>query len=237
MVQGALIAATSSEAELSKLMENTFRDVNIGLANELVKIGMDLQIDALKVIEMANCHPRVNLHSPGPGVGGHCLAVDPYFVAAASPDFSPLIQTARAINAFMPEFVVELTEKLMQDAPTKKVTVFGLTYKGNIDDIRESPAMEIVALLEARGYEVAKHDPHVVSGDLSMNEACVDSSLILVLTDHSEFIDIASEATARMAIPRMLDTKNIVKTTAENVTRMHLGNVHLHTPFRKTAQI
>lgn len=229
VVQGALISATASEAELSKLMENTFRDVNIALANELAKIGGDLQIDALKVIEMANHHPRVNLHAPGPGVGGHCLAVDPYFVAAAAPDFSPLIQTARAINTSMPDYVVALTEKLMHDAPTKKIAVFGLTYKGNIDDTRESPAMEIVALLEAQGFEVAKYDPHVAGGVSTMDEACVGSSLILVLTDHAEFVDIAKEATAQMALPQLLDTKNSVKTTAANVMRMDFGNVHLYT--------
>lgn len=229
VVQGELIASSASEAELSKLMENTYRDVNIALANELAKIGTDLHINALKVIEMANRHPRVNLHSPGPGVGGHCLAVDPYFVAAASPNFSPLIQTARAINSSMPAFVVETTEKIMQDAPNKKITVFGLTYKGNIDDIRESPAMEIVEMLEFQGFDVTKYDPHVESATLSIEEACADSSLILVLTDHSEFAEITETATALMAVPRMLDTKNIVQKIAIDVTRMDFGNVHQHT--------
>ncbi|MBC2243103.1 nucleotide sugar dehydrogenase [Listeria booriae] len=237
VVQGALISATASEAELSKLMENTFRDVNIALANELVKIGGDLQIDALKVIEMANYHPRVNLHAPGPGVGGHCLAVDPYFVAAATPNFSPLIQTARAINTSMPEYVVALTEQLMHDAPTKKISVFGLTYKGNIDDTRESPAMEIVSLLEAQGYDVTKYDPHVAGNVSTMDAACVDSSLILVLTDHAEFVDIAKEATAKMALPQLLDTKNSVKTTAADVKRMDFGNVHLYTQTVEIAPI
>ncbi|MBC1499778.1 nucleotide sugar dehydrogenase [Listeria weihenstephanensis] len=228
VVEGELIDSSASEAELSKLMENTYRDVNIALANELAKIGTDLHINALKVIEMANRHPRVNLHSPGPGVGGHCLAVDPYFVAAASPSFSPLIQTAREINSSMPAFVVDATEKLMQDAPNKKVTVFGLTYKGNIDDIRESPAMDIFGMLEFQGYDVAAYDPHVASAPLTIEEACADSSLILVLTDHSEFTEIEATATAHMAIPRLLDTKNIVKETAANMTRMHLGNVYEH---------
>ncbi|MBC1605504.1 nucleotide sugar dehydrogenase [Listeria rocourtiae] len=237
VVQGALISATASEAELSKLMENTFRDVNIALANELVKIGGDLQIDALKVIEMANNHPRVNLHAPGPGVGGHCLAVDPYFVAAAVPNLSPLIQTARAINTSMPDYVVALTEKLMRDAPTKKIAVFGLTYKGNIDDTRESPAMEIVSLLEAQGYDVAKYDSHVAGGISTMEEACAGSSLILVLTDHAEFIDIAKGVTAKMALPRLLDTKNSVKTTAADVLYMDFGNVHLYTQTREIASI
>ncbi|MBC1501315.1 nucleotide sugar dehydrogenase [Listeria weihenstephanensis] len=229
VVQGELIEASASEAELSKLMENTYRDVNIALANELAKIGTDLHINALKVIEMANRHPRVNLHSPGPGVGGHCLAVDPYFVAAASPDFSPLIQTAREINSSMPAFVVDVTKQLMQEAPTNKIAVFGLTYKGNIDDTRESPAMEIAEMLAFQGFDVAAYDPHVMSATLTMEEACQDSSLILVLTDHAEFQMIDSEATERMALPRVLDTKNIVKTLATDVTRMDFGSMHVYT--------
>ncbi|MBA3925435.1 nucleotide sugar dehydrogenase [Listeria rustica] len=228
VVQGELIEATASEAELSKLMENTYRDVNIALANELAKIGTDLHINALKVIEMANRHPRVNLHSPGPGVGGHCLAVDPYFVAAASPDFSPLIQTAREINSSMPAFVVDATKQLMQEAPTNKITVFGLTYKGNIDDTRESPAMEIAEMLAFQGFDVAAYDPHVASATLTIEEACQDSSLILVLTDHFEFQIIDSKATAKMAAPRVFDTKNVVKTLASDVTRMDFGSMYTY---------
>src|SRR5699024_9944440 len=129
-------------AEMSKLMENTFRDVNIALANELAKVSNELGINALEVIEMANKHPRVNLHTPGPGVGGHCLAVDPYFIIAKAPETAKIINLSRQINNSMPEYVVETAEKLIAKNNGKKITVFGLTYKGNVDDIRESPAME-----------------------------------------------------------------------------------------------
>ncbi|MBC1227065.1 nucleotide sugar dehydrogenase [Listeria booriae] len=224
VVQGELIEATASEAELSKLMENTYRDVNIALANELAKIGLDLEINALKVIEMANRHPRVNLHSPGPGVGGHCLAIDPYFVAAASPKFSPLIQTARKINTSMPQFIVETTDKLMASAPNNKVTVFGLTYKGNIDDTRESPAKEISEMLQFAGYDVTEYDPHVEYANIEIEAACQDSSLILVLTDHSEFKTIPASATQVMRQAQILDTKAIVKQHEGEL--FNLGNMY-----------
>ncbi|MBC6134921.1 nucleotide sugar dehydrogenase [Listeria booriae] len=224
VVQGELIESTASEAELSKLMENTYRDVNIALANELAKIGLDLEINALKVIEMANRHPRVNLHSPGPGVGGHCLAVDPYFVAAASPTFSPLIQTARQINSSMPHFVVENVTKLMENAPNRKITIFGLTYKGNIDDTRESPAQEISWMLQRAGFDVVEYDPHVAHATMPIEEACHDSSLILVLTDHAEFETIPESATTVMNQARILDTKTIVKN--HHATLHHLGNLY-----------
>ncbi|MBC1937011.1 nucleotide sugar dehydrogenase [Listeria grandensis] len=224
VVQGELIESSASEAELSKLMENTYRDVNIALANELAKIGLDLEINALKVIEMANRHPRVNLHSPGPGVGGHCLAVDPYFVAAASPTFSPLIQNARRINSSMPDFIVENVEKLMEIASNKKITVFGLTYKGNIDDTRESPAQEISVMLQHAGYDVTEYDPHVAHANIAIEDACRDSSLILVLTDHKEFETIPVSATDVMDTAQILDTKTIVK--EHDATLFNLGNMH-----------
>ncbi|WP_324612227.1 UDP binding domain-containing protein, partial [Carnobacterium maltaromaticum] len=121
--------------------------MNIALANELAKIGDELAIDSLEVIEMANKHPRVNIHSPGPGVGGHCLAVDPYFISSMAPTVTPLIQQAREINSTMPAFIVEKVEELMEKIDGKKITVLGVTYKGNVDDIRESPALEIICCL------------------------------------------------------------------------------------------
>ncbi|MDE1376796.1 nucleotide sugar dehydrogenase, partial [Bacillus licheniformis] len=141
-VKGEIIKTNAKTAEMSKLMENTFRDVNIALANELTKVCNELEIDTLDVIEMANKHPRVNLHTPGPGVGGHCLAVDPYFIVAKAPETARLIDLSRSINTSMPYYVVESVNTLMEKAKGKIITVFGLTYKGNVDDIRESPAME-----------------------------------------------------------------------------------------------
>ncbi|CAD5899706.1 nucleotide sugar dehydrogenase [Carnobacterium maltaromaticum] len=225
-VSGELIQTTAEVAELTKLMENTYRDVNIALANEFIKIGNELEIDALKAIKMANKHPRVNIHSPGPGVGGHCLAVDPYFISAAAPKQSSLIQKARAINSSMPLYVTEIIEEKMKTAPTNQITVFGLTYKGNIDDIRESPAMEIVHLLKQKKYDVALYDPHVpmmVDKYESIEDATDNSSLLLVLTDHDEFKNLQA-ATMNMARKMIIDTKAVVQIFEDSVEYLTLGN-------------
>lgn len=228
-VQGELILTDAKTAEMSKLMENTYRDVNISLANELVKICTKLGINALDVIEMANKHPRVNLHSPGPGVGGHCLAVDPYFIVAEAPEQAKLIYQARDINVSMPSFVVEHVRKILGGFEDKKITVFGLTYKGNVDDVRESPAMDIYGELKAAGAkEVVAYDPHVkkdwVEQDLEV--ALKNSSLVLVLTDHSEFKSIETNDLAGMAVKQIFDTKNIVKNYPEDVSYINFGNLY-----------
>lgn len=228
-VQGELILTDAKTAEMSKLMENTYRDVNISLANELVKICTKLEINALDVIEMANKHPRVNLHLPGPGVGGHCLAVDPYFIVAEAPEQAKLIYQARDINVSMPSFVVEHVAKILNGIEDKKITVFGLTYKGNVDDVRESPAMDIFAELKALGVkEVVAYDPHVQKDwvEKDIKEAVKDSSLVLVLTDHSEFKSIEIDDLSGMAVKQIFDTKNIVKNYPENVSYINFGNLY-----------
>ncbi|MGN1387594.1 MAG: nucleotide sugar dehydrogenase [Bacillus sp. (in: firmicutes)] len=228
-VKGEIIKTNAKTAEMSKLMENTFRDVNIALANELAKVCNELEINALDVIEMANKHPRVNLHTPGPGVGGHCLAVDPYFIVAKAPKTAKLIDLSRTINTSMPEYVVENVHALMNNVDGQVVTVFGLTYKGNVDDIRESPAMEIYEMLKSEGkYEVRAFDPHVqldwVMQD--MKEAVAKSDLILVLSDHNEFKELSKEDLAGMNNKRVFDTKNIVKSVSDDVEYMNYGNLY-----------
>ncbi|MBC1233436.1 nucleotide sugar dehydrogenase [Listeria booriae] len=227
-VQGELIETTASAAEMSKLMENTYRDVNIALANELVKVCNELNIDALDVIDMANKHPRVNLHLPGPGVGGHCLAVDPYFIAAEAPTVSPLIQTARKINTSMPEFVIKKAEEALDFQYDKKIVVMGLTYKGDIDDIRESPAMEIYEQLAATSrYQVVAYDPHVKATfvEKDMETALHQADLVLILTDHSEFQTLHPKDFANTNHAHIIDTKNIAKDCYGYDGYHHLGNI------------
>ena len=212
-VEGELIKTEAKTAELSKCMENTFRDVNIALANELAKICYKLDINCLDVITMANKHPRVNIHQPGPGVGGHCLAIDPYFICAKAPELAKIIRLGRNTNCSMPEYVVEKTEMLLQGIENPKIAAFGVTYKGNVDDMRESPAMEIIELLKEKGYSVAIYDPHVEREDfVSLEEAVDGAHIILVLTDHNEYKNMNHEEIAKkMNIARLFDTKNIVK--------------------------
>jgi UDP-N-acetyl-D-mannosaminuronic acid dehydrogenase len=228
-VQGEIIRTDAKTAEMSKLMENTFRDVNIALANELTKVCNELDINALDVIQMANKHPRVNLHTPGPGVGGHCLAVDPYFIVAKAPESAKLINLAREINVSMPHYVVENVNKLMENANGKVVTVFGLTYKGNVDDIRESPAMEILELLKSEGkYEVRAFDPHVekdfVISDLET--AVNQSDMVLILSDHNEFKELDWSKLKGMSTKQIFDTKNVVQNSSEDFDYINFGSLY-----------
>lgn len=228
-VQGEIIKTNAKTAEMSKLMENTFRDVNIALANELTKICTELDINTLDVIKMANKHPRVNLHTPGPGVGGHCLAVDPYFIVAKAPEQAQLINLARSINTSMPHFVVDNVNNLMEQAEGKVVTIFGLTYKGNVDDIRESPAMEIKEILEFQGrYEIRSFDPHVEKDFVinNMEEAVADSDLVLILSDHNEFKELEYSQLQGMRTKQILDTKNVVTTHPADFNYVNFGNLY-----------
>ena len=227
-VKGNVIETKSEIAEMSKCMENTFRDVNIALANELVKVGSELGIDALKVIEIANQHPRVNIHSPGPGVGGHCLAIDPYFIYTLASEEAKIIKLSRDTNKSMPSFVVKQTNNIMKNEENKIISIFGVAYKGNSDDDRESPAYEIISELE-KDYELKIYDPHMDNQKLTFDEAILDSSLILVLCDHKEFKHIDfNKLNEKMRNPVIFDTKNIVEKQEgyENIKIFNFGNIY-----------
>ena len=223
-VEGDLMLTEAKTAELSKCMENTFRDVNIALANELAKICAEIGVNALDVIEMANKHPRVNLHSPGPGVGGHCLAIDPYFIYAKAPETAKIIKLARDTNNSMPDFVCENVAKIISKG---KIAVFGVSYKGNTGDDRESPAYEIIAKLSTN-YEIAIHDPHIENPNfVSFNEAVKDADLILVLCDHNEFKHLDYDyITENMTEPVIFDTKNIIKEVPDEIKLFNYGNLY-----------
>ncbi|WP_308281810.1 nucleotide sugar dehydrogenase [Priestia filamentosa] len=229
IVTGEVIETQAITAEMSKLMENTYRDVNIALSNELTKISDKLGVNTLEVIKLANRHPRVNLHLPGPGVGGHCLAVDPYFIVEKAPFESPLITNARKINNSMPNFVVNHVKKIVTKGA--KIAVFGLTYKGNIDDVRESPAMEIVQSLIEEGYQVGAYDPHVEQEQVTFplatyKEAITNAECILVLTDHNEFKELDEESIElNMKTPVIFDTKNCVEVNNKSIVYYNYNNV------------
>ncbi|WP_295617950.1 nucleotide sugar dehydrogenase [uncultured Methanobrevibacter sp.] len=229
-VKGEIIETEAKTAELSKCMENTFRDVNIALANELAKIGAEIGVNALDVIEMANKHPRVNIHSPGPGVGGHCLAIDPYFIYAKAPETAKIIKLARDTNNSMPGFVIENTGKILSnlDKDAEKISVLGVAYKGNTDDARESPAFEIISGLKAAGYEIVIHDPHFDNPDyFDLDEATKDSSMVLILTDHNEFKELDYDLLSKnMKSKIIFDTKNIIKETPEDIVLINFGNLY-----------
>ncbi|RDX02252.1 nucleotide sugar dehydrogenase [Listeria kieliensis] len=234
-VQGELLGTEAKTAELSKLMENTYRDVNIALANELVQIGTKLKINALEVIRLANRHPRVNIHQPGPGVGGHCLAVDPYFIVAAAPKEAELIYKSRQINSSMPQFILNQVVRMMEMNKGTKLTILGQAYKGNIDDIRESPAVQITKQLKLlTDYQIAVYDPHVQKENAdTLKQAFEGSDLALILCDHDEFKKISIENIQLMKTRIAFDTKNILSNRTDFDKYYTLGNIFQFEPTNK----
>lgn len=234
VVQGEVIITDAASAEMAKLMENTFRDVNIALANELSLIAFDLGLNAQEVINLANMHPRVNLHQPGPGVGGHCLAVDPWFIVEKS-SRARLINLSREINDSMPGFVVDRVKSLLREAQSPTVTVLGVSYKGNVDDTRESPATKIIEQLSKEKLDIRIYDPHVKNYRFklhSLEEAFKGSKLVILLADHNEFKYLSPDALGELMEEKvLLDTKNFLnheKWRKENFLVEILGNHNIN---------
>lgn len=190
-VKGAVHSTTAKMAEAVKLAENTFRDINIAFANELSMIADHVNLDVNEWIRLANHHPRVNILQPGAGVGGHCIAVDPWFLAAAAPEMARLTSTAREVNLRKTDWVVDRIREAIRKHDVKSITCLGLTYKANVADIRESPAMFIV---ERMKKEIRVHavDPYV-SHSAALNEALQEGDLIVGLVAHREFLAIPKE--------------------------------------------
>ena len=213
-VEGNLFLTDSTTAETVKLLENTFRDVNIALANEAAVLCEKLGVDFWQVARFANRHPRVHLHQAGPGVGGHCIPVDPWFLVEPDPEAAPLIRRAREINDAMPGHVVAAIQRLLAAVEGPRVAVLGLAYKANVDDLRESPALEIVRKLEAQGFDVRAHDPHVRRAPIACSsfEDCVaGADCLLLLTGHEEFRCLNPQALAeQMRSPRVYDARNMI---------------------------
>lgn len=212
-VKGNLYLTTSTTAEMIKLMENTYRDVNIALANELSMLAEDYGINIWEAIEIANKHPRVNIHKPGPGVGGHCIAIDPWFLTENANN-SSLITLARNINDSMPIHVLKKVKKMVNGIENPVITVFGVAYKGDVADTRATPALKFIKLAEKEGFTVKIYDPYVREFEypiLSLEEAVEGSDCIVVLTDHSEFkwMDL-EEFVENLRNTKIIDTRNII---------------------------
>jgi len=213
-VCGDVVGSDAATAELVKLMENTFRDVNIALANEFALICEDLGLDVHRCISLANRHPRVNIHRPGPGVGGHCVAVDPYFIIEVAPHRARITSLARESNLLMPLHVGELIGQACLDAadrgqPIESITLLGVSYKADVADERESPALEVIKLLMREGLSLRIHDPHVASFCCDLREAVRGSDLLVLLTDHTVYHDLLKpgEIIRLMRQPRIVDTR------------------------------
>ena len=201
-VRGELLLTNASTAEMCKLMENTYRDVNIALANELANIAQDLDIDINQAIKLANHHPRVNIHSPSIGVGGHCIPVDPWFIVDNAQEKAVLIKTAREINDARPNLFANKILDYARAYPHKQLALLGLSYKADVDDLRESPAIEIVAeVAKNMSSELLIVEPHIskLPKELELaNIKLVDlftaikkSDKLIILVPHSKFKSVS----------------------------------------------
>ena len=213
-VAGDLFVTSAESAELVKLTENAFRDVNIAFANELAAVCQDLSLNVWEIIELANRHPRVNILQPGPGVGGHCIAVDPYFIIDAAPNSTRLMSSARAINSDRPHAVVHDIRRLLEPDRLQTIACLGLSFKPNINDVRESPAIEVVKLLaDLPGIRIVAAEPHIEAlprelegKSITFTDAltAIDrADIVVLLVDHRQF---------GLIDPRALEDKKLVDT-------------------------
>jgi UDP-N-acetyl-D-mannosaminuronic acid dehydrogenase len=216
-VKGEILLSDSTTAEMVKLMENTYRDVNIAIANEFARLSERFGVNAWEAISLANRHPRVNILNPGPGVGGHCISVDPWFLVEKAPDLTKLILAAREVNDTQPEYVLHLINKSLNGSVSEKISVLGLSYKPDIDDLRESPAIEIANLLADQGFDLTAYEPYKSNGKSpkfksahSLQETIQDASIIVLLVGHNEFKSITPEFLLEHSNAKMiLDTVGI----------------------------
>jgi len=198
-VKGECVETSARIAEMSKLTENSFRDVNIAFANELSLLCDKMGIDVFELIEMANKHPRVNILQPGCGVGGHCIAVDPWFIVHDFPNDAHIIKTAREINDGKPLYVISKTKEAVKDVENPKIACLGLAFKPDIDDLRESPALEITKMLsDVENFEVLAVEPNIKElpsvlanrknvSLVPLKEALEKADVVVVLVNHKEF--------------------------------------------------
>jgi UDP-N-acetyl-D-mannosaminuronic acid dehydrogenase len=213
-VKGNIYTTDITTAEFVKLMENTYRDVNIALANELAILAEEAKINVWEAISLANHHPRVNILKPGPGVGGHCIAVDPWFLTEAT-NRCRIINTAREINDSMPAYVLSKVKVMTENIRRPKITVFGVAYKGNVDDARETPALKFIKLAESEGFFVSTYDPLVSHFEMplsSMEDAVRGTDCIVIISDHDLFKELDFGHLLDNSRHRnVLDTRNVVK--------------------------
>ncbi|MBU8755382.1 nucleotide sugar dehydrogenase [Priestia megaterium] len=218
-VKGNIHVTDATTAEMVKVIENTYRDVNIAFANELAKISEKIGVNAWEAIKLANYHPRVNIHLPGPGVGGHCIAVDPWFLTELQPELAKIISLSRHTNDSMPEYTALKTKSLLDEKGIQhgRVAVLGLAFKGNIDDMRESPSTDVLHHLEKLGVDYTAFDPHIKENKIerqtqSLDEAVAHADVILILTDHNEFKELLPSAVENhMRTKVLFDTKNCIQ--------------------------
>ncbi len=211
-VRGEILQTDATTAEMVKLMENTYRDVNIAIANEFSRLAERFGVNVWEAIGLANLHPRVKILRPGPGVGGHCISVDPWFFVESAPELSKLILAARQVNDSQPHLVVQKAKIAAgKSLSGVRVAALGLAYKPDVDDLRESPAAEVVHLLQAEGAQVKAYEPFKpqaglpgIEQTLSLQEAVAEADLILLLVEHTQFRTLPPEQLAALTPARQV---------------------------------
>jgi UDP-N-acetyl-D-mannosaminuronic acid dehydrogenase len=196
-VKGDIILTDATTAEMVKLMENTSRDINIAIANEFSRMAASFDVDIWEAIGIANLHPRVEILRPGVGVGGHCISVDPWFLVEAAPEVAQLIKTSRQVNDEQPAFVAEQISKSIGALRDVKIAFLGLAFKPNVDDLRESPAVELAHHLRAAGAKVQAYEPFKINAGIpgvqqvpNLEAALAEADLIILGVAHDQFKDL-----------------------------------------------
>jgi UDP-N-acetyl-D-mannosaminuronic acid dehydrogenase len=215
-VRGDIALTDATTAEMVKLMENTTRDVNIALANEFSRLGGKLGIDVWEAINLANRHPRIDILRPGPGVGGHCISIDPWFLVDSAPEITPLIRTAREVNDGQPGYLVGLIRRWMGEIEGCRVALLGLAYKPDVDDLRESPAVEVARALSDAGAVVTTFEPYKPEAELgalspkpTIEDALQNADLVVLTVGHAELLALDPEEVSRITpARRVVDAVN-----------------------------
>jgi UDP-N-acetyl-D-mannosaminuronic acid dehydrogenase len=218
-VRGEIVLTDATTAEMVKLMENTYRDVNIAIANEFSRLADRFGVDVWEAIAIANRHPRVKVLRPGPGVGGHCVSVDPWFFVEAAPDLTTLIRTSRNVNDAQPHFVLDVIRRAVGDQALagKRVAALGLSFKEDVDDLRESPAIEIAQSLGKDGAQVKAYEPFKVDARFegfetvpTLEAVLEGADILLILVGHTVFKELDPRQVARQTPARLVvDTRGI----------------------------
>lgn len=237
-VRGDIFLTTATTAEMVKLMENTSRDINIAIANEFSRLSDRMGVDVWEAISLANLHPRINILRPGPGVGGHCISVDPWFLVEAAPDITPLIRTARNVNDAQPSYVVDLVRNALGSLDGKHIALLGLAYKPDVDDLRESPAIEVARLLIDAGADVLAYEPFKLDARIegvtlasSLAAALEGSDAVILLVPHTPLKNLHPEDVAVLTASRLVvDTVNgwdpaVWEQAGFRVHRLGVGNL------------
>ncbi len=230
-VQGECLISNAKTAEMTKLTENAFRDVNIAFANELSLICDKIGIDVWDLISLANRHPRVNILRPGPGVGGHCIAIDPWFIVASAPEQARLIRQSREVNDHKPEWVIGKVHEAIASVKRTKwsvsVACLGVAFKANIDDLRESPSLDIAkSLAEDKGTQILVVEPYIKQLPDALNsranvkllalaEALDKADIVVLLVDHEDFRGIDADALKGKVV---IDTRGMIRKTPDGLS-------------------